>query len=132
MLFFIPMATHTRRPLMFRDENAEEVLSRAKRISDLKNLGPASELAFKAAGILSVDQFVRLGWQGALQKLVKANPKNRHTIFAYALIGALNNQDWNRLSEQQKLEAKEFTASLKPLKNKSASKKSFNKKQKPV
>lgn len=103
----------TRFPRMFKDEPAENILSKAQRISDLKNLGPASENEFQKAGIKSAHQFIKLGWKKALSKLVKVNSKNRHSIFAYALIGALKNQEWNRISEEDKLEARLFVSSLK-------------------
>lgn len=103
----------TRRPQMFRDEPAVDHLAKAKKISDLKNLGPESEKAFAKAGIKTASQFIKLGWKKTLQKLVKSNPKHRHSLYAYALIGALSNTDWSRISEQEKLEAREFTRSLK-------------------
>lgn len=106
----------TRKPRMFSDEPIEVKLQSAKRISDLKNLGPATENQFLKAGIKSVSQFVKLGWKKSLQKLVKIDPKNRHSIFAYAMIGALQNKEWNAISESDKMEARNFTASLKPVK----------------
>ncbi|MFZ3229941.1 MAG: TfoX/Sxy family DNA transformation protein [Pseudobdellovibrio sp.] len=106
----------TRKPSMFSDVPINIRLINAKKISDLKNLGPVSDKEFKKAGIISVNQFVKLGWRKALVKLVKSNPKNRHSIFTYALIGALTNKEWNRISDQEKEEAKKFTASLKPKK----------------
>jgi hypothetical protein len=106
----------TRRPRMFSDEPIQDVLNKAKKISDLKNLGPSTEAAFAKAGIKSIEQFVRIGWKKSMEKLVKANPKNRHSLFAYALIGALKNQQWNAISDQDKQEARAFCASLKPKK----------------
>lgn len=100
-------------PHMFRDEEPKVFLKKARKISDLKNLGPSAEKEFSKAGIKTADQFIKMGWKKALTQLVQSNKKNRHTVFTYALIGALKNQDWNRLSESDKLEAKKFTASLK-------------------
>lgn len=113
----------TRRPRMFSDEPAEEVLNKAQKISDLKNLGPLSEAAFIKAGIKTPAQFVKLGWKKALVKLVANNPKHRHSIFTYALIGALKNKDFNALSEEERQEARKFTNSLKPSKSPSNKKK---------
>ncbi len=98
---------------MFQDEPAEVKLKQAHRISDLKNLGPSSELAFHKAGIKSAKQFQKLGWKAALKKLIKSNPKNTHSIFAYALIGALETIEWNRISAEQKKEAQLFCKSLR-------------------
>lgn len=101
----------TRRPRMFASESVD--LSKAKNISDLKNLGPASELNFTKAGIKSAQQFIKMGWKKAMVKLVKSDKRNRHSLFAYALIGALNNQLWSKISEADKAEAREFVKKLK-------------------
>lgn len=102
----------TRRPRMFSDEPAENVFQKAKKISDLKNLGPKAEQSFHRAGIKTVPQFVKLGWKKTMQKLVKSDPDNRHSIFAYAIIGALTNKDWNAISEAEKEEARTFVRAL--------------------
>lgn len=107
----------TRRPRMFSEEKTfTEVVKTATRIAELKNLGPATEKHFHKAGIKTVAQFQNLGWKKTMTKLVKANEKNRHSVFTYALIGALKNQEWFRISEEDKRAAREFTASLKPAK----------------
>jgi hypothetical protein len=108
---------------MFRDESPEEVFKTAQKISDLKNLGPESEKSFTLAGIKNAAQFRKLGWQKTVKKLVQINPKNRHSLYAYALIGALKNQQWNQISERDKADAREFCASLKPEKKPKAFKK---------
>lgn len=101
------------KPKMFQDEPAELIFQQAQRISDLKNFGPMTEKTFKLAGITTVLQFRKLGWQKTMQKLVKSNPKSRHSIFAYAIIGALQNKMWNRIPESDKAAARAFCASLK-------------------
>jgi predicted flap endonuclease-1-like 5' DNA nuclease len=103
----------TRRPRMFSDEPAEDVLRTAKKISDLKNLGPVSEAAFKKAGIKDAQHFIKMGWKKALTLLVKSNPKNAHSIFTYALIGALKNQEFSHISDEDKIEAQQFTKELR-------------------
>lgn len=101
---------------MFRDEPAEQALARAQVISDLKNLGPQTEKYFLKAGIKTAAELRRLGWKKAMIKLVASNPKHRHSLFAYALIGALKNLDWNAIPDEEKKAAREFCASLKPAK----------------
>ncbi len=120
----------TRRPRLFSDEPAEVKLASAKKISDFKNLGAASESEFHKAGIKTAKQFIALGWKKTLVKLIKVNPKNRHSMYAYALIGALANKEWFGLSEEEKLEAREYVRSLPPVKGskKSATKKVLAKK----
>lgn len=103
----------TRRPRMFSDEPGEKSVLKAKKISDLKNLGPESERTFSNAGIKTAPQLVQMGWKKAMVKLCKSNPKNNHSIFAYAVIGALENRMWHLISEDSKREAREFMKSLR-------------------
>ena len=103
----------TRRPRMFSEEPAQNVLSAATKISDLKNLGPVSETVFKKAGIKTAQQFIKMGWKKALVLLVKNNPKNAHSLFTYALIGALKNQEFSHISDADKIEAQVFTKQLR-------------------
>lgn len=113
----------TRRPKMFADEAPEKIFEKAKSIADLKNLGPQTDKHFKKAGIKTVDAFVKMGWQKAFTKMVKVNPKLRHTLYAYALIGALRNIDMFHITEAEKVEAKALNAALKPKAEKKANKK---------
>jgi len=108
----IDIRMDTRTPRMFSDESPAEVFKKAKRISDLKNLGPKAEETFHKAGIKTVQQFVKLGWKKTMQKLIKVDPKNRHSLYAYAIIGALTNKDWGALTEQEKEEARVFCRAL--------------------
>jgi hypothetical protein len=112
----------TRKPRMFSDEPAEVRLQTAEKISDLKNLGAVAERSFQKAGIKTAQQFIKLGWKKALLKLVAVDPKNRHSIFAYVLIGALTNKEWSRISEDEKQEARDFVKSLAPVKKKAKKK----------
>lgn len=108
------------RPQLFQDEPADQRFQQAKKISELMNLGPMSEKHFTAAGIKSVLQFRKLGWQRTMKKLVDTNPKHRHSLYAYAVIGALKNLIWSRIPEADKAEARAFCAKLK-LKSKNTS-----------
>lgn len=103
----------TRRPRMFSDENIGVDFDQLSKISDLKNLGPAAEKEFLKVGIKTPTQFHKLGWEKAFAKLSKANPKNAHAVFAYALIGALKNQDWFRLSAEEKKSAQALAQKLR-------------------
>jgi len=100
-------------PQMFRDHPEEKKLSKAKRISDLKNLGPVMESAFLAAGIKTPKQMIKMGWKSVMKKLCLHNPKNHHSILAYAVIGALKDEVWNRISDEDKRHAREFMKSLR-------------------
>lgn len=101
------------RPQMFQDEPAEDRFLQAKKISDLMNLGPTAEKHFTAAGIKTVAQFRRLGWKKTIKKLAEVHPKHRHSLYAYAIIGALQNIIWSRIPENDKAEARLFCAALK-------------------
>ena len=117
----------TRTPRMFSDEPGEKTLKKAKKISDLKNLGPESERAFLKAGIKTAPQLIQMGWKKAMARLYESDPKNGHSIFAYAVIGALENRLWNLIPEEKKSEARAFMKSLRapaPQKSKPQKKKS--------
>lgn len=113
----------TRRPRMFSDEPVEDALKKAKKISDLKNLGEVTEKQFAKIGITTAPQFIKLGWKKTLKKLVEFDPKHRHSLYAYALIGALTNTEFSRISDEEKEEAKAFVKSLPREKKKGISKK---------
>ena len=100
-------------PRMFQDEKPEDVFAKAKKISDLRNLGPTIEKSFNQCGIKTVDQLVKTGWKKAMEKLTKLNYKYSHTLYAYAIIGALTNKDFAALSESEKQEAKDHCAFLR-------------------
>ncbi len=103
----------TRKPQMFKDELPEQVFQKARRIIDLKNLGPESEKTFLKAGVKTPAQLVKMGWKKAMIKLCKISPKNNHSLFAYAVIGALQNKMWNQISDADKLSAREFMKNLR-------------------
>ena len=113
----------TRRPRMFSDEPAQDVLKAAVKISDLKNLGAVTEEAFKKAGIKTAQQFIKMGWKKALTVLVKQNSKSAHSLYAYALIGALKNQEFTHISDADKIEAQSFTKELRDALKKTKKKK---------
>ncbi|WP_413557159.1 TfoX/Sxy family DNA transformation protein [Bdellovibrio sp. HCB209] len=105
----------TRKPRMFSDAAPEEVLQKAKKISDLKNVGPVLEGMLHDAGIKTPQQMFKLGWQKVMTKMVKVHPKSNHSMYAYAIIGALENKDFNALTEQQRIDTRAF---MKTLRNK--------------
>lgn len=116
----------TRRPRMFSEEPVEDLLKKARKISDLKNLGPESEKHFLKAGIKTPQQVIKLGWKKTMALLVKSNSKHNHSIYAYAVIGALQNKMWNLISEEDKREARAY---MKSLREKGSSKKETLKKK---
>lgn len=103
----------TRRPRMFSDESPDEALAKAKKISDLKNLGAEMEKVFNQAGIKTAQQLEKLGWKKAMVQLCKANPKYNHSMVTYAVIGALQNKIWSGITEDEKREAREYMKELR-------------------
>lgn len=123
--------TYSRTPMMFREEPAAEKLKKAKHLSDLRGLGPVLEKRLMQAGIRSVDQFVKMGWQKAAKRLVDLHPRHLHAMYAYVLIGALRNINLSDISEAEKKEAIALMATWRQQMKtppKTASKKSASKK----
>ena len=106
-------AEDMRKPRMFRDESLAEKIDKLKTIQDFKNFGPATEKIFLQAKIKTPAQFISLGWKKTFAKLVEVNPKHNHSLFAYAIIGALENKEWNAISEDLKKEAQSFAKELR-------------------
>lgn len=106
-------AEDMRKPRMFRDESLAEKMDKLKTIQDFKNFGPATEKIFHQAKIKTPTQFIALGWKKTFAKLVEVNPKHNHSLFAYAIIGALENIEWNAISEDLKKEAQMYAKELR-------------------
>ena len=102
-----------RKPRMFRDESLAEKMDKIKTIQDFKNFGPATDKMFRQAGIKTPAQFIKLGWKKTFAKLCQVNPKHNHSLFAYAIIGALENVEWNAINEDLKKEAQVFAKELR-------------------
>ncbi|GIL21248.1 MAG: hypothetical protein BroJett041_23620 [Candidatus Jettenia caeni] len=96
------------RPRMFSESDADFKISKKTKITELKNLGPATEKEFLAVGIKTAHDLKKLGWKKAMIKLIDHNPKNAHLIFAKAIIGGLTNKPWFQIDAQTESEAKEF------------------------
>lgn len=63
-------------------------------ISTIRNLGPASEASFAAAGITSAEQLRDLGADAAYALLLQ-NGTRPHFIGYYALVMGLQGRPWN-------------------------------------
>lgn len=73
-------------------------------VSDIPNLGPASEDGFARAGIHSAEELIALGPDEAYLRLMRAGTKP-HFIGYYALVMGLQGRPWNdcRGAEKQAL-----------------------------
>ncbi|WP_413293763.1 TfoX/Sxy family DNA transformation protein [Bdellovibrio sp. HCB185ZH] len=103
----------TRRPRMFSDDDPVAVLQKAKKLTDLKNIGPVLEELLHDAGIKTPQQMQKLGWQKTMVKLVKVHPKTNHSMYAYTIITALENKDFGGMSEQLKSEVRAYMKTLR-------------------
>lgn len=102
-------------PKMFSDDilDLNKAKTEFKNISDFKNLGPESEKHFHQVGIKTPKKFIELGWKKTWDKLVSGNINRSHTLYGYALIGALENKQWNGISDEKKKEASDFAKQLR-------------------
>lgn len=66
----------------------------ARPVSDIPNLGPASELAFARAGITSAEEIESLGADEAYLRLLQSGAQP-HFIGYYVLVMGLQGRPWN-------------------------------------
>jgi len=72
------------------------------RLSELKNLGPASERMLNAAGIHTLDDLETLGAVEAYRRVKGCFPDEVTRVLLYALQGALWDLHWNALPADMK------------------------------
>ena len=70
-------------------------------ISSIRNLGPASEIAFKAAGITCAEELRALGADVAYLRLLQSGTAP-HFIMYYVLVMALQGRPWNDCKGEEK------------------------------
>ncbi len=63
------------------------------KISEMRNLGPASEKMLKKIGITNSDQLINVGPEKAF-RLMEEKGIKPHTSFLYAMIGAATDRSW--------------------------------------
>lgn len=83
-------------------------------ISTLRNLGPASEAAFRRAGLRTAEEIVALGADAAYAKLLEAGERP-HFIGYYVLHMALQDRPWNDCKGAEKAALRERFDALKAL-----------------
>ncbi len=90
-----------------------------RRISELRNLGPACERDLNAVEIFTADDIRRLGVEETFARLMagrlarETGGRCYNAVYLYALYGALEDCDWREIPEQKKVEFKRLTASLR-------------------
>lgn len=90
-----------------------------RKISDMRNLGPACERDLNAAGVHTAAELKQLGAEGAFIKVLAGRLKQGRSAkccnaaYLYALYGAIHDIDWRELPEKKKAEFKELTAEMR-------------------
>jgi len=90
-----------------------------RRISQMRNLGPACEEDLNAVGIYSAQDLLDAGIEAAFLKLLQgrtARGLSTHgcnAAYLYALHGAIHDCDWREVPEAKKLEYKQWTAEIR-------------------
>lgn len=81
-------------------------------LTSMRNIGKEMAKKLTKVGIDSSEELIRMGAKQAFLKLKQAYP-NVCLVHLYTLEGAIDNTDFNNLSEDTKKELKEFNDFLK-------------------
>lgn len=76
-------------------------------LTSLKNIGREMEKKLKSVGISTAEQLKEVGSKDAFSRLKSKYP-NLCLVFLYTIQGAIDNVQYNQLSEETKKELKEF------------------------
>ena len=92
-----------------------------RKISEMRNLGPACEKDLNAAGIYTAEDLKRLGPEDAFVQMLLGRVKQGRSAkccnaaYLYALYGAIHDVDWRELPDQQKQKFKALAAEMREL-----------------
>lgn len=90
-----------------------------RRISEMRNLGPACEKDFAAVNITTAKDLIKLGSKKAFLKMLDGrikigrSAKCCNAMYLYAIEGAIQDIPWQDLPNYQKQEFKEFAKELR-------------------
>ncbi len=90
-----------------------------RRISEMRNLGPACERDLNAVGVLTADDLKRLGPEEAFIQILEGrikrgrSTKRCNASYLYAIYGAIYDLDWREIPEDVKERFKKFMAKLR-------------------
>ena len=91
----------------------------ARRISEMRNLGPASEQDLNAAGIMNAGNLIRLGPEEAFLQMMEARARRGrdtkccNASYLYAIHGAIHELDWREIPDEVRKRYKKLTAKLR-------------------
>ncbi len=106
------MKQTTKNSKMFGTLAEAQQFQKSQKLSQLENLGPVLEKLLNNIGIYTMDDLKRVGWQLVVANLMKKGPRFLLPFYSYILIGALANQVWTNISEQDKAKAKKYVLGL--------------------
>lgn len=90
-----------------------------RKISEMRNLGPAVEKDLAAIGITHAQQVIDLGAEETFLRMLHGRMKLGRSAkccsaaYLYALYGAIHDVDWRELPEDIKEQFKSWTAELR-------------------
>ena len=90
-----------------------------RKISEMRNLGPACESDFRAIGITKAYQIIQLGSEGSFIRMLVGRQKVGRSasccnaLYLYALYGAIHDIDWRKIPENKKTKFKAFAKELR-------------------
>ncbi len=90
-----------------------------RKISEMRNLGPACEQDFNSVGIMTAEQLIRLGPEDAFLKMLLGrkqqggSTKCCNAAYLYAIYGAIHDVDWRNIPDHKKQQFKAFAAELR-------------------
>lgn len=76
------------------------------RVSSIRNLGPAMEARFAAAGIETAEALYEIGADAAYDRLLRSGTKP-HFISYYVLVMALQGRPWNDCKGREKADLRQ-------------------------
>ena len=90
-----------------------------RRISEMRNLGPACERDLNAVGIFTAEDLITLGEEAAFLKMLEGRRRKGtahkacNAAYLYALYAAIHNIDWKDVPASKKKQFLKLTAELR-------------------
>lgn len=90
-----------------------------RRISEMRNLGPACERDLNAVGIYTAADVTRLGAEETFLRMLIGRTRQGRTAngcnaaYLYAIYGAIHDLDWREIPIDQKNKFKAWTAEIR-------------------
>ena len=82
-------------------------------IEQARNLGPKTAQEISSIGITTLEQLQEIGWENACIQIATAYPHRCNLNMFTAIIGAIENEDWRKISPSLKQQAKNLCNELK-------------------